>query len=68
MYKVPYMPGGSKFMRNPPPPISVCFPDGNYPKDAPLYEVNPDMSVATPENGRSAVGSVLIDFYKKNMS
>jgi hypothetical protein len=68
MYKVPYMPGGSKYMRNPPLPLSVCFPDGNYPPDAPLYEVNPDMSIATPENGRNAVGMTLTDFYKKTLS
>lgn len=66
-YCIPYMPGGSKFMRNPPLPMSVCFPDGNLPKDAPKYEVNPDMSVALPETGRNAVGTVLVDFSKKNM-
>mmetsp|Transcript_17261 Transcript_17261/g.35764 ORF Transcript_17261/g.35764 Transcript_17261/m.35764 type:complete len:163 (-) Transcript_17261:97-585(-) len=66
-YKIPYMPGGSKFMRNPPPPMSVCFPDGNLPDDAPRYTVNPDMSICRPETGRNATGSVLVDFYKKNM-
>ena len=68
MYVIPFMPGGSKFMRNPPPPMSVCFPDGNLPADAPQYEVNPDMTVAKPETGRNAVGTVLVDFYKKNAS
>jgi len=67
IYKIPYMPGGSSFMRNPPLPMSVCFPDGDYPKDAPMYEVNPDMSIATEESGRNATGTVLVDFYKKNM-
>ena len=33
---VPYMPGGSKFMRNPPPPLDAVFPDG----------VPPEMNVA----------------------
>jgi NADH dehydrogenase (ubiquinone) 1 beta subcomplex subunit 9 len=66
-YCIPTMPGGSKFMRNPPPPLSVCFPDGNYPKDAPQYEVNPDWSYATLEKGRNATGTVIVDFYKKNM-
>jgi hypothetical protein len=47
--------------------MSVCFPDGNLPADAPRYTINPDWSVATPENGRNAVGTVLVDFYKKNM-
>jgi len=66
-YRLPVMPGGSKFMRNPPLPMSVCFPDGDIPADAPKYEVNPDFSVATPDSGRNAVGTVLVDFYKKNM-
>jgi NADH dehydrogenase (ubiquinone) 1 beta subcomplex subunit 9 len=66
-YKIPFMPGGSKFMRNPPLPISVCFPDGNIPADAPKYTVNPDMSIASPTSGRNAVGSVLVDFCKKSM-
>mmetsp|Transcript_13156 Transcript_13156/g.15826 ORF Transcript_13156/g.15826 Transcript_13156/m.15826 type:complete len:163 (+) Transcript_13156:62-550(+) len=66
-YIVPFMPGGSLFMRNPPLPMEICFPDGNYPADAPKYTVNPDMSKSTPETGKSAVGSVLVDFTKKNM-
>jgi hypothetical protein len=67
LYCLPIMPGGSKFMRNPPLPMSVCFPDGDLPKDAPKYEINPDWSVATPDAGRNATGTVLVDFYKKNM-
>lgn len=67
MYCVPFMPGGSKFMRNPPPPMIAVFPDGDMPKDAPRYTVNPDFSYSKPETGRNAVGSVLVDFYKKNM-
>jgi len=58
---------GSMFMRNPPPPLEVCFPDGNYPADAPNYTINPDWSICTPENGRNATGTVLVDFTKKNM-
>lgn len=54
-------------MRNPPPPLSICFPDGNIPADAPDYEMNPDMSISKPETGKSAVGGVLVDFGKKNM-
>jgi NADH dehydrogenase (ubiquinone) 1 beta subcomplex subunit 9 len=61
------MPGGSLFMRNPPPPLEICFPDGNYPADAPKHTLNPDMSVCKPETGKLAVGSVLVDFGKKNM-
>lgn len=54
-------------MRNPPLPMEVCFPDGNYPADAPKVTFNPDMTVSKPETGKSAVGGVLIDFTKKNM-
>lgn len=63
-YCNPVMPGGSKFMRNPPLPMDVCFPDGNYPADAPKAEVQPDWSRTTPEN----IGYKLIDFGKKNLS
>jgi hypothetical protein len=66
-YCVPFMPGGSLFMRNPPPPMSICFPDGNLPDDAPRYTLNPDMSICKVETGKSAVGNVLVDFGKKNM-
>lgn len=61
------MPGGSLFMRNPPPPLEICFPDGNYPDDAPRYTLNPDMTICKTETGKSAVGGVLVDFGKKNM-
>jgi len=67
-YCVPHMPGGSMFMRNPPPPLSVCFPDGNYPHDAPKVTLNPDWSICRPETGKSATGQVLVDFSKKNMT
>lgn len=66
-YVKSYLPGGTLFMRNPPPPMEICFPDGDYPADAPNYSVNPDMTLSTPETGKSAVGSVLVDFTKKNM-
>uniref|UniRef100_A0A7S2EN98 NADH dehydrogenase [ubiquinone] 1 beta subcomplex subunit 9 n=1 Tax=Trieres chinensis TaxID=1514140 RepID=A0A7S2EN98_TRICV len=66
-YCVPWMPGGSLFMRNPPLPMDICFPDGDYPEDAPKVTLNPDMSVCKPETGKSAVGTVLVDFTKKNM-
>jgi hypothetical protein len=45
----------------------AVFPDGVMPKDAPRHTVNPDMSWSKPETGKAAVGSVLVDFYKKNM-
>ena len=66
-YCIPYMPGGSLFMRNPPPPLEVCFPDGNYPADAPKVTFNPDMTICKEETGKSAVHTVLVDFTKKNM-
>jgi NADH dehydrogenase (ubiquinone) 1 beta subcomplex subunit 9 len=66
-YVVPYMPGGTLFMRNPPLPLEVCFPDGNYPPDAPKVLFNPDMTVCKRETGKSAVGNVLVDFTKKKM-
>lgn len=62
-----YMPGGSGFMRSSPLPKEVCFPDGDYPADFPNYTVNADMTICKPETGKAAVGSVLIDFTKKNM-
>lgn len=66
-YTVPYMPGGSLFMRNPPLPMEVCFPDGDLPADAPMYSLNPDMTMSKPETGKSATGPVLVDYAKKNM-
>ncbi len=66
-YCIPYMPGGSLFMRNPPIPLEVCFPDGNYPADAPKVLFNADMTIAKEETGKNAVGTVLVDFTKKNM-
>lgn len=66
-YVVAYMPGGTLYMRNPPPPLEVCFPDGNYPADAPKVTFNPDMTVCKPETGKSATGTVLVDFTKKKM-
>lgn len=66
-YCVAYMPGGSLFMRNPPLPMDVCFPDGDRPADAPKIEFNADMSVSKKETGKAAVGTVLVDFTKKNM-
>jgi len=54
-------------MRNPPPPLEVCFPDGNYPEDAPTVLFNPDMTVSKEETGKNFNGTVLVDFTKKNM-
>ena len=54
-------------MRNPPLPMEIVFPDGDIPADAPRHTLNPDMTICTTETGKSAVGSVLVDFTKKNM-
>eukprot|EP00546_Thalassionema_frauenfeldii_P007786 CAMPEP_0178922536 /NCGR_PEP_ID=MMETSP0786-20121207/16211_1 /TAXON_ID=186022 /ORGANISM="Thalassionema frauenfeldii, Strain CCMP 1798" /LENGTH=165 /DNA_ID=CAMNT_0020596917 /DNA_START=45 /DNA_END=542 /DNA_ORIENTATION=- len=67
-YVCAYMPGGTLYMRNPPLPIDVCFPEGTeVPADAPKITFNPDMTVCKEETGKSAVGSVLVDYAKKNM-
>ena len=58
------MPGGTKFMRNPPLPMDVCFPDGNYPTDAPDYEIDPDWSTSDPKTK----GYSIVDFVKKSWS
>lgn len=54
-------------MRYSPLPMEICFPDGDYPKDAPFYYINPDWSHCKKETGKSAIGSVVVDFGKKNM-
>ena len=67
-YRIPHMPGGSMFMRNPPLPMDICFPDGEYPADAPKVELNPDMSICREGSGKSYDGQVLVDFTSKSMS
>ncbi|CAM9441647.1 unnamed protein product [Scytosiphon promiscuus] len=68
-YIRPYMPSGSSFMRNPPPPLDACYPLGipdevhaqfnGVPK-----EVEVDMS--RPVEGRmSKAGQVLVDLATK---
>ena len=66
-YCLPPMPGGSRHMRYSPLPKEICFPDGDYPADMPDYYLNPDWSISKPETGKSAIGSVVVDFGKKNM-
>lgn len=43
MYIPAYMPGGSLFMRNSPPPLSVVYPQG-IPEGVSQRTLNPDMS------------------------
>ncbi|CAM9829900.1 unnamed protein product [Pylaiella littoralis] len=70
-YIRPYMPSGSSFMRNPPPPLEACYPLGIPDevlaefKGVPL-EVEVDMS--RPEEGRmSKAGQVLVDLATKRV-
>jgi len=54
--------------------MEICYPDTNgVPDDkafgeAPSRTVNPDMSTCEEETGRSATGTVLVDFTTKSMS
>ncbi|GMH49745.1 hypothetical protein TrLO_g7303 [Triparma laevis f. longispina] len=66
-YCNPGMPGGSSFMRNPPLPLSVCFPDG-IPDDVNQREVNPDWVTLEEGGYGSGSGQVVVDFTKKNMT
>ena len=63
-YVLPYMPGGSKFMRNPPPPPSAAYeghpsPDAYTGTNTPVY---PDM---IPITFRKKHVATLVDFSKK---
>ncbi|OQR80735.1 hypothetical protein ACHHYP_17265 [Achlya hypogyna] len=65
-YTVVHMPGGSKFMRNPPLPLEVCFPDGIIPDDvevSPLKYINID---TTPYREDEIKETVLVDFATKS--
>ncbi|OQR96910.1 hypothetical protein THRCLA_21974 [Thraustotheca clavata] len=65
-YVVVHMPGGSKFMRNPPLPLEVCFPDGIIPDDvevSPLKAINID---TTPYREDELKETVLVDFTTKS--
>lgn len=58
------MPGGSLFMRNPPLPLSVCYPDGLPAGVEPLAELNIDMTQLT-KGEKAAAGRVLVDSANK---
>jgi NADH dehydrogenase (ubiquinone) 1 beta subcomplex subunit 9 len=68
-YVVPWMPGGSKFMRNPPPPPDVVH-DGHAPADA-LHGTStpvwPDM-VSVEFRPRTKVSGYVVDFATKTMT
>ena len=61
-----YMPGGSLFMRNPPLPLSVCYPGGLPAGVEPLKELNPDMTYLVAGE-KAAAGRVLVDSAGKTM-
>uniref|UniRef100_F0WM63 NADH dehydrogenase [ubiquinone] 1 beta subcomplex subunit 9 n=1 Tax=Albugo laibachii Nc14 TaxID=890382 RepID=F0WM63_9STRA len=61
-YVFNYMPGGTKFMRNAPLPLEVCFPNG-VPEDvevSPVEAVNIDGTPLPPKE------TVFVDFSKKS--
>jgi NADH dehydrogenase (ubiquinone) 1 beta subcomplex subunit 9 len=65
-YVIVHMPGGSKFMRNPPVPLEVCFPDGVIPDDvevSPLKAINID---TTPYREDEPKETILVDFTTKS--
>jgi NADH dehydrogenase (ubiquinone) 1 beta subcomplex subunit 9 len=71
-YVIPWMPGGSKFMRNPPPPPDVVYyhdghshppPEASKGTNTPVW---PDM-VPISFRPKSQVSGYLVDFAKKNM-
>lgn len=68
-YVIPWMPGGSKFMRNPPPPPEVAHYGSHPPPDASSgtnTPVWPDM-VPITQRPKEKVTSYLVDFAKKTM-
>ncbi len=66
MYVLPYMPGGSKFMRNPPPPLELCYQDG-LPEGVQRIAVKNVHGVQVPVSAQpEGPKTVLIDIYKKS--
>ena len=68
-YVLPYMPGGSAFMRNAPPPMEVVYGEGNIPESARTgtnTPVWPDMVPITFRDSPPG-GKHLVDFYKKTI-
>jgi len=61
MYTLPYMPGGSKFMRNAPLPLEAVFPDGIPPEyNFASKDVN---GIQVPMSAQpGGMKTVLIDF------
>lgn len=62
---VPYMPGGSKFMRNPAPALETVFPDGIPPEvNIPAQTVEAVQTPLAPLTGDKAP-RVLVNSYTK---
>ncbi len=57
------MPGGTKFMRNPPPPLEAVFPDG-VPEDV-AHHVQPVHADKVPLQFRPDGDKRLVDFGRK---
>mmetsp|Transcript_8883 Transcript_8883/g.14433 ORF Transcript_8883/g.14433 Transcript_8883/m.14433 type:complete len:155 (-) Transcript_8883:1315-1779(-) len=67
MYVLPYMPGGSKFMRNPPPPLEIVYPDGDVPEEAFTGTNTPVWPDMVPVSFRPEMTSCIVDFGTKTM-
>lgn len=70
-YIRPYMPSGSQFMRNTPPPLETCYPHGvpqsvlDEFKEVGIYR---DVDMSFPEEGKmSSAGQVLVDLATKRV-
>ena len=65
MWTNPYMPGGSKFMRNPPPPLRAIFPDGIPPEyNIASKDIN---GIQVPMSAKpEGMQTVLVDFMSKS--
>ncbi len=65
MYTNPYMPGGSRFMRNPALPIRSVFPDGDIPPEYDIASQDINYIQVPMSSQPKGMDSVLIDPMKK---
>ena len=64
-YVIPYMPGGSKFMRNAPPPLEVVFPHG-VPEGI-AKQVTSQHPDGILESVRPGNGAMYVDMMRKDI-
>jgi NADH dehydrogenase (ubiquinone) 1 beta subcomplex subunit 9 len=64
-YVLPWMPGGSMFMRNPPIPMSVVYPHG--PGEGDEYHERTVNIDQVPTSVRAPYDNGIVDFSKKNV-